>query len=200
MRVLRFVFIAVVALILVAPVLAQPSFHASPFVFDPGKTGTVSADWVKQIGLPDVFGENNYGLLLSKNAFTTTVAAPVVEIRGVKGITLTELGYDVRNGGHCGAGAPRFNVVTADGVTHFIGCASPPPSVSPAPPTADGATTGWQRLRWTNMAAAFPPIAAGSTVQSLFVLFDEGVDTGPDFSGMVVIDNIDLNGALIGQP
>ncbi len=158
------------------------------------------ADWVKQLGLPDSLGDSNYGLLLSKNASTTTNAAPVVEIRGVKGITLTELGYDVRNGGHCGAGAPRFNVVTTDGVTHFIGCASPPPSVTPAPATADGATMGWQRLRWTNMAAVFPPIATGSTVQSIFIVFDEGVDTGPDFSGMVVIGNIDVNGVLIGQP
>jgi len=118
----------------------------------------------------------------------------------VKGITLTALGYDVRNGGHCGAGAPRFNVVTTDGVTHFIGCTSPPPSVTPAPATADGATMGWQSLRWTNMAAVFPPIAATSTVQSIFIVFDEGVDTPPDFSGMVVIDNIDVNGVLIGQP
>ncbi len=200
MRGVRIVFFAVAAMTLVTPVLAQPSIHASPFVFDPGNTGTVMADWVKQLGLPDPLGDSNYGLLLSKNAFTTTNAASFVDIRGVKGIVLSDLGYDVRSGGHCGAGAPRFNVVTADGVTHFIGCNSPLPTSGAVPTTADGATTGWQRLRWTNMAAAFPPIAPGSTVQSIFVVFDEGVDIGPDFSGMVVIDNIDVNSVLIGQP
>ncbi len=39
MRGVRIVFFAVAAMTLVTPVLAQPSIHASPFVFDPGKTG-----------------------------------------------------------------------------------------------------------------------------------------------------------------
>ena len=33
---------------------------------------------------------------------------------------ITELNFDVL--GYCGAGAPRFNVVTSDNVTHFFGC------------------------------------------------------------------------------
>jgi len=31
-------------------------------------------------------------------------------------------------------------------------------------------------------------------------VFDEGTDTDPDFSGMVVLDNLDINGVLIGGP
>jgi hypothetical protein len=38
------------------------------------------------------------------------------------------------------------------------------------------------------------------TVDSISIDFDEGTDIGPDFSGMVVLDNIDVNGVLIGAP
>ena len=36
--------------------------------------------------------------------------------------TLTAASFDVT--GHCGAGAPRLNVVTSDGQTHFFGCSA----------------------------------------------------------------------------
>jgi len=81
---------------------------------------------------------------------------------------------DLRTNSHCGAGAPRFNVVTDDGVTHFVGCSSPPPAVTTA-------SQGWKRLRWTP-AQAFPPIVG--TVRSIIIVFDEGQDAtsvlGPD--------------------
>jgi hypothetical protein len=170
--------------------------------YDPDDTETVQAEWLHHIGLPDKSGDENSGLLLSKNAKTTTNSAAGAEVKGASGITLTELGYDIRNGGHCGAGAPRFNVVTKDGVNHFVGCNSPPPAIETAPTTVDGAASGWRRLRWTaaQLAAAFPPIVPGSNVvKSISIVFDEGVDTGPDFSGMAIIDNIDVNGTLVGQ-
>ena len=30
-------------------------------------------------------------------------------------------------------------------------------------------------------------------------MFDEGTDTGPDFFGAAILDNIDVNGTLVGQ-
>ena len=121
----------------------------------------------------------------------------------MKGITLTELGYDIRKSGgtggsplgsHCGAGAPRFNVVTADGVTHFLGCNSPPGT-----PTAF--STGWVRLRWNAAAllGAFPPITSTDVVKRILIVFDEGTDAGPDNFGAAILDNIDVNNSLVGH-
>jgi len=43
----------------------------------------------------------------------------------VKGLTtLTAASWDLGEGSYCGAGAPRLNVVTSDGKTHFFGCAA----------------------------------------------------------------------------
>ena len=92
------------------------------------------------------------------------------------------------------AGAPRFDVITSDNVDHFVGCASPPPLQ-----TATG--LGFLRLRWTavQLAAAFPPILPTDTVKSITIIFDEGQDVAPDNFGLAVLDNIDINGTLIGQ-
>jgi hypothetical protein len=170
-------------------------FTGTPFEFDPGHTGIVAGDWVKHLGLPQDNDKNRFGLLLSKNGTTPTNASAGLVIHGAKSLHLTELGFDVRNGGHCGAGAPRFNVVTSDGVTRFYGCVygTHTPN-TPAP--------GWQRVRFfTNVSyAGAPAITAGLTVASISIDFDEGTDIGPDFSGMVVLDNIDVNGVLIGGP
>ena len=111
---------------------------------------------------------------------------------------MTEIGYDIRKhggynsplGSHCGAGAPRFNVVTNFG-THFIGCASPPP-------VSQVLGMGWTRLAWSP-AAAFPPIIPGSVVQTIDIVFDEGTDTGPDYFGIAILDNIMVNGVSVGR-
>ena len=38
-------------------------------------------------------------------------------------------------------------------------------------------------------------------VKSISIVFDEGQDAsgGPDFSGHAILDNIDINGTLIGK-
>jgi hypothetical protein len=142
-------------------------------------------------------------LLLVKTGPTNNFAAATAELTNVKGITLTELGYDIRKSGantnsplgsHCGAGAPRFDVVTTDSTVHFVGCNSP---MTPTQ-TASG---DWIRLRWgtAELAAAFPPIMATDVVQRIVIVFDEGTDTGPDFFGAAILDNIDVNGTLVGQ-
>jgi hypothetical protein len=174
------------------PKNAAHAIAVIPFEYDPGKTETVEATWAP--GQGDNTSGKNEALLLTKLTKTTTNVAAGATITNVKGIHLTEIGWDVRDDGHCGAGAPRFNVVTSDNVTHFIGCSSPPPTTStPVGPDANGFT--WHRNRY-DPATAFPPIAPTDTVKSISIIFDEGVDVGP---GWTFLDNIDINGTLIAQ-
>lgn len=200
--------------------------------FDPLKTHLVQGTWVSGIGCPtdartttdgvtdgpsytdaacptgDPGDRHVRGLLLAKTGPTSNVAAAVAEIGGVRGKTLTELGYDIRKAGgasdnrgsHCGAGAPRFNIETAGGGFYFLGCNSP---------SADVATVGdgWIRLRWGGSSAlmAFSVSSGtfvdiqGMTAKSISIVFDEGQDTGPDNFGLAVLDNIDVNGRLVGS-
>jgi hypothetical protein len=206
--------------------------HVQPAEFDPAKTNLVQSAWLNGIGCPtnaftatpnanftgvagtmpytdlacpdgDPNDQHNEGLLLVKTGPTSNFAAATAELTNVKGITLTELGYDIRKSGgsgasplgsHCGAGAPRFDVVTSDGVVHFIGCNSPPG-------VALRTSTGWIRLRWSaaELAAAFPPIAPTDVVKRIVIVFDEGQDAGPDNFGAAILDNIDVNGTLVGE-
>jgi hypothetical protein len=179
-------------------------FQVRPSVFDPGQTGTVASQWVRHFGESGNCGDsghNRFGLLLSKNTTTATNASAGANITGVNGIKLSELGWDIRkttppgtpDGSHCGAGAPRFDVTTTDGVTHFVGCDSPAPSVTAAP------EAGWERLRY-DPAAAFPAITPTETVRSISIVMDEGNDVGPEFFGVAELDNIDINGVLVGGP
>ena len=216
---------------------AATHFQVKPDEFDPAKTFLVQAEWLDGIGCPtnakistdgstttstysdtacltgDTTDRKNQGLLLAKTGPTTNFASAVAELKGVKGITLTELGYDIRKpgsasdarGSHCGAGAPRFNVTAADGVTYdFIGCNS-----AATPPTTTVAGEHWLRLRWGSgnipaFAANGPQAGqivniSGVEVKSISIIFDEGQDTGPDNFGLAVLDNIDVNGTLVGN-
>jgi hypothetical protein len=205
------------------------SLRAKPFIFDPGDTELVQSGWIDGIGCPtdastydgtsntpytdpacptgDRRDDSNEGLLLAKTGPTANFASAGVRLRHVSG-TLTELGYDIRKpgvsvdprGSHCGAGAPRFNITAENGTTYFLGCNSPP-----APVQTPG--NGWLRLRW---GGATPLLAFNATtgalenisavqVERLSIVFDEGQDVGPDNFGLAVLDNIDVNGTLVGQ-
>src|SRR2546422_4616420 len=133
-----------------APALADDDskLEAVPFEFV-GKAGDcgaaagsriVTAAWLKGMGLPDTDDLNkkdrHSGLLLSKNGPTPDCSAAGASIKGVKGMTVSEtfeVGFDYRNGGPCGAGAPRFNVTTRDGGFSFVGGWSER-TAAPAPP------------------------------------------------------------------
>ena len=205
------------------------SLRAKPFTFDPGDTELVQSGWIDGIGCPtdastfdgtsstpytdpacptgDRRDRSNEGLLLAKTGPTANFASAGVVLKRVRG-TLTELGYDIRKpgssvdprGSHCGAGAPRFNIVAENGTTYFLGCNSPPA-------TTQTPGNGWLRLRWGGTA---PLMAFNATtgalenitsvrVRQLSIIFDEGQDIGPDNFGLAVLDNIDVNGKLVGQ-
>lgn len=176
--------------------------------FDPGKTGTIVSRWIIHLGLmdPGEADHDNYGLLMSKNTLTPTNAAAVslvvIASTGSSNLAISDLqvlGYDIRNGSHCGAGSPRFDVFTSDGQDHFVGgCAHGT--------TAPQGQPGWTTVRFdvTNPTQAYPPILPGEVVKNIFLLVDEGTDAGPDFSGEETLDNIyiqtSVNSFLIGEP
>lgn len=177
---------------------AGPHFRAKPFEFDPFNSEIVDAAWIPHEGLPDA-GNSNHALFLAKDGPTATVASSGAIIQGVSGITLAELGYDVRDDGHCGAGAPRFNVTMSNDGLHFIGCAAGPVAGTFVDPQANT----WTRKRWdaaalANPAFTVPPITAVSgTVVRISIVFDEGNDC---CLGFTHLDNIDINTVLIGKP
>jgi len=49
----------------------------------------------------------------------------------------------------------------------------------------------------TSPAGALVNVAG--TVKSIEIIFDEGQDTGPDNFGAAILDNIDVNGVLVGR-
>ncbi len=181
----------------------------------------VTARWLKGLGLPDNGLANSngadptnnpnkndphFGLLLSKNGPTPDCSAAGATIKGVKGMIVdadSELGFDYRQGSHCGAGAPRFNVDTDKGF-FFVGCVNAPHSSAPQDPSQ------WTRIRSKlttcgsecfNATLGVPgSVPVGAKIKSIDIIFDEGTDTANEDTlgvGLAVIDNIDINGVLI---
>lgn len=205
-----------------------PQAVPSVFVGKAGDCGTnypagsriVTSAWLTGLGLPDNGSPNTMGspltvpastrddphsgLLLSKNGPTADCSSAGAKITGVQNnSTITELGFDYRNGGHCGAGAPRFNITTTNGLTYFAGCADGTQAPAPQDPAQ------WTRVRFT-VAQIFPATtgqpafvfgSTGTKIKSISIVFDEGTDTpsaqDPMGVGLAVIDNIDISGHLI---
>lgn len=191
----------------------------------PAGSRIVTSAWLGGMGLPDdgtsmntpgpVTGASlaaasrrdaHLGLLLSKNGPTGDCSAAGATINGVKNLVVDadfHLGFDYRDGGHCGAGAPRFNVTVKPAASstpetfHFVGgCANGTPTDAPQDPAE------WTRVRIavTNAAQSFPAIPVGSRIVSIELIFDEGTDTANNDTqgvGLAVVDNIDINGRLI---
>lgn len=163
---------------------ASAGYTVAPSGFANGST----AKWV------DGAGENgDQGLVMAKNVPTSVVTAATAAVNGTKGLatdTLT-LGFDYADGGHCGAGAVRFNVhvVYPDGSKHlfYLGCVY---GVSAAAPTS-----GWERVTFSLAPAGCsggfyegcPP--AGSMVESIGLVLDE--------QGTITLDNIMVDGTYI---
>ena len=167
------------------------TYKIKPWVYDPDDLGVASAAWVTKVGLLDA-GGSNHALYLAKDSVTSANAAGGATIDGIAGSSLSELGFDYRTDGHCGAGAPRFNVYTTTGVYYFFGCAY-------GTHTLDTPAQGWTRVRFSN-ADAYPsdgvtPFPGFGNVQvtGIDIVFDEG-------PASIYLDNIDVNGSLIGKP
>jgi len=190
---------------------AQTRYVAAPWTFvgtaaECGVAGAkiVTSSWLPGMGLPDNGTANpdgkdaHLGLLLSKNGPTANCSSAGASIVGwTSGDTLHTLGFDYRNGGHCGAGAPRFNVTDTFGNTYFFGCAAGAHSAAPQDPGQ------WERVTFTASAQGFPPtfVFGVTPVASIDIVFDEGTDsTSPDDPngvGLAVLDNIRINNTII---
>lgn len=208
-------FVATVVLLsgFAASASAQtPKYIATPWTFvgtalDCGTAGSkiVTAAWLAGAGLPDNGTANpdgsrdpHNGLLLSKNGPTPNCAAAGATIDGwTAGDTVHTLGFDYRNGGHCGAGAPRFNVTDMAEHVYFFGCAGGTHTASPQDPAE------WERVTFTDGAQGFPPefVFGVTPVKSIEIVLDEGTDspsTGdPGGVGLAVLDNIRINNTVI---
>jgi hypothetical protein len=222
--------------------VSDPSegFHkVIPGVFDPANTHLVQSTWLDGIGCPteasvaaypsttatgtytdpacpvgatDPKDKHNEGLLLVKTGTLSNNAAAGAELKKVRGLTLNELGYDIRKhdgsggvvGSHCDGGAPRFDVFTTDGYW-AVACTSPPPNSQS--PSVIATRDGFTRLRWGAAGvvmgykdnSVLSPITG--TVQRIQIVFDEATDSvsGADQFGLAVLDNIDVNGMLVGR-
>lgn len=177
------VALTLLATFIVAPVTAATTYTLTPWTFvgtasqcggTAGTPGNVVSRWDSTTGNPAP------SLLLAKSAPTTDCSSAGATVNGVSGITLTELNFDVN--GYCGAGAPRFNVVTSDNVTHFFGCVYG---------THTTLANGWTHVVFTP-GQGLPAIAPGTTVQSINLVQDE--------QGTTHLDNISINDQVIGGP
>jgi hypothetical protein len=140
------------------------------------------AAWKAHQGLPDTLGNDDQALYFQKQTATSTFAAGVAVIKGIAGTPLSELtglAWDHREDGHCGAGAPRWNVTVQDssGASHtvFLGC-------NAAAHDEDGlyGGHGWCRDSFPSPATVIAAAAGASptdlTITSLAINFDEGND------------------------
>jgi hypothetical protein len=172
----------------------------------------VTARWLEGLGLPDdgtsenedpaVAGNAHQGLILSKNSSTSNCSAAQAVVLGFGvGQPITQIGFDYRGGGHCGGGAPRFNIVSSAGYLYYLGCNRGAETAAPQDPE-------WRRVHWNyaegnvDAIGSAPPFVFGVTVvKSIGIVFDEGNEatspSDPTGAGLVIIDNINVNGKYV---
>ena len=195
----------------------------------PAGSNIVTSAWLGGMGLPDTLAPNTQaqtpndpgspvnpattgaardphtGLLLNKNGPTSDCSSAGARIKGFpSGRSLNQLGFDIRNGTHCGAGAPQFNIVSTAGHTYFAGCAAGAQDPAPQDPVE------WTRVTITGAPGQVVPAGAapafvfgpnGTQVRRISIIFDEGTNApstqDPNGVGLAVIDNIKINGRVI---
>lgn len=173
--------------------LAARGFSTGLFAF-PG----YEAQWQKGIGTPDGT-KSQQGLFLEKtDPLADTTQGSGMSFFNIEGTVLNQLGYDFKVGSVCGE-YPRFRVrvpngapdTTSDDYNYLFSCED-----GTHAPSYDGWTTvsfdATQAVPDTEGAPAF---AFGTEISTLGLLFhlDEGV-------GSTTLDNININGKLIGKP
>jgi hypothetical protein len=179
------------------------SIRVDPFHFGLGALAT----WARDAGEPSSShggggDPQRFGLLLQKLTATANFAASGAELFDghLSAEHLDRLSFDISGfrgmafgeaNGYCGAGAPRFNVVSNAAATCFLGCAH-------GQKTQD-TQSGWWTISFQPPYTQYPGCEGGvtGTVRSIEIVFDEGTDVGP---GSVVLDNIRVNNRVVGKP
>ena len=185
-----------------------PALGASGgLVLHPSGFGPMSySAWKAQQGEPDSSGNSSQALYFQKMTSTTTNAAGVAVIKGLEGMPaseLTGLAWDHREDGHCGAGAPRWDVFVQDAAgrsyTVFLGCNAAQHTQLPD----ETSGYGWCHDTFDPQTAISAQTAGATgplTISGLAIVFDEGNDIpnpppamcGQDQfqGGFVYLDNI----------
>ena len=192
----RLLFAVALSVVLVSATIPA---SAGQLTLHPSGFGERSyAAWKAQSGLQDSTGNKFQSLYFQKMTATTTFAAGVALFKGFEGTpvsALEGLSFYVGSQGHCGAGAPRFNLTvrpTGGGPTQtfFIGCqAMTPTGQTGTAPT--GEIFVQRAIKAPFTAACCGPIpTSGFEIASLAIVFDEGNDVG---QGFVRLDNIEVD-------
>lgn len=179
--------------------IARAASSNAGLTLHPSGFGEASyAAWRPREGMADSRGNAVMALYFQKMTSTATFAAGFAVIEGVDGTPSEQLGlaWSHREDGHCGAGAPRWNVTlenpnTGARQTLFLGCYA-------AAHTQEGSSSGHAWCRDTQ-----PSLPAGFIVRRLAINFDEGNDTpnpppvgcGQEQleGGFVYLDNITIS-------
>ena len=176
--------------IVVALAVPAAALAGSTYTLHPSGFGEHSySSWKGGEGLPDSHGKGDQALYLQKLTATTTFAAGVAVIKGFEGrpvSALTGLEFWVGLDGHCGAGAPRFNIYYQPAAgprqTLFVGCQEMAPSGTDIAPSG----RVFERLTFSG---PFPNLG---TITGMAIVFDEGNDVG---EGYVHLDDITVQSA-----
>jgi len=161
---------------LIAAALPMTALGGSDYTLHPTGFGPQSySSWKAQQGEPDRTGNQFQALYFQKMTATATNAAGVAVIKGFEGMpasSLTGLAWDHREDGHCGAGAPRWNIglsVGGQNSTVFLGC-----NAAQHTELTQSSGHGWCRDMQPSSAFTFP---SGATIRYLAIVFDEGTDS-----------------------
>jgi hypothetical protein len=196
MRKLGLILVSVLLGLLLA---APQSASAGAFVLHPSGFGEHSySSWKGGEGLPDNTGKQDQALYFQKMTDTTTFAAGVAIFKGFEGMptsAISSLEFWWGTDGHCGAGAPRFNVrfvdLTGNPVTLFFGCNS---GMTPTDPTSTQVAPNGRIFERRCAGVCDVPLALPpGTIRSVAIVFDEGTTAGgvpTGFAGFVFLDNI----------
>jgi len=187
--------VAVAALAASAAAFAQNAkFTASrTFEYDPDKTGTAVAYWDRNAGELDASGNTHFGLRLEKNTVITANVSVGCVLDGLKGVSVAAtdtFSFDMHDPNQAQDG-PRFNVsyTLPDGTSgfSFVGGSNNATQSS-------GQEAGWRHytLSVSSPTQAYPPIPAGSTLESVVFIIDN--------PGKYVIDNIGFRAQVAGKP
>jgi len=144
------------------------------------------SSWKAGEGETDSTGGSSQALYLAKMTLTATGSAAVAVFDGIAGMTASEVGqlaFDWRTDGHCGAGAPRFNITFENMPTVFVGCQGM---------TDEGQHQDAQGRTWDRRSIDLSTFG-DATIQSLIIVFDEGTDQG---QGFVYLDNIQVGNKI----
>jgi hypothetical protein len=108
----------------------------------------------------------NGTLHLEKNCPTATVASAFGRITGVSGQPFASASFTLASTTQCHGGSPRFNIVSSNGTTYFLGCSNVAPVVN-----ANGTATYTFNAATIAAGGNQLPVPAG-TINAASVLID----------------------------